>query len=308
MTSKSLLASTALAAVMAMSSVSWAQDTADPETALDFEGRTQVEDSVTDETDAQLSDKRTALVEEAISALDETRSAITAIEKGDTETALVALETATGKLETVVAREPELALAPVDVNYITFDVLGSLQSIKDTGNRIEDLVDDGEFQKARRLLSNFASEVVIQTTSLPLATYPDAILEATVLLDDGKTEEALSVLNTALGTQVIEETVVPLPPLRAEAMIDAAEGILKGEDEKASDEAHADLTPRDYVQAARQELEIAEALGYGRERDFEDIHDDLDALEEQIKAQEDTGGILDVISGRFDQLRERIFN
>lgn len=308
MTRKSILASTALAAVMAMSSVSWAQDTADPEAAFDLEGRTQVEDSVTDETDAQLSDKRTALIEEAISALDETHRAITAIEEGDTEAALAALAAATGKLETVVAREPGLALAPVDVNYITYDVLGSLQSIKDTGNRIEDLVDDGEFQKARRLLSNFASEVVIQTTSLPLATYPDAILEATALLDDGKTEEALTVLNTALGTQVIEETAVPLPPLRAEAMIEAAEDILQGEAEKDGDDAHADLTPSDYVRAARQELEIAEALGYGRERDFEDIHDDLDALEEQIEAQKDTGGILDAISGRFDQLRERIFN
>ncbi|MCA0906056.1 YfdX family protein [Ruegeria marisrubri] len=308
MTRKSFLASTALATVMAMSSVSWAQGTADPETAFDLEGRTQVEDSVTNETDTQLSDKRTALIEEAISALDETHHAITAIEEGDTEAALAALAAATGKLETVVAREPGLALAPVDVNFITYDVLGSLQSIKDTGNRIEDLVDDGEFQKARRLLSNFASEVVIQTTSLPLATYPDAILEATALLDDGKTEEALTVLNTALGTQVIEETAVPLPPLRAEAMIEAAEEILKGEAEKDGDKAHADLSPGDYVRAARQELEIAEALGYGRERDFEDIHDDLDALEEQIKAQKDTGGILDAISGRFDQLRERIFN
>lgn len=305
---KSLLASTALAAIVALSSVSWAQDAADPDTALDLEGRAQVEDSVTDETDAQLADKRTALIEEAISALDETRNAITAIEDGDTEAALAALAAATGKLETVVARDPDLALAPVNVNYITYDVLGSLQSIKDTGNRIEDLVEDGYFQDARKLLSNFASEIVIQTTSLPLATYPDAILEATALLDDGKTEEALTVLNAALSTQVLTENIVPLPPLRAEAMIDAAERILNGEDEKAGDDAHAGLTPRDYVQAARQELKIAEALGYGRERDFEDIHDDLDALEEKIEAQEDTGGILNVISGRFDQLRERIFN
>ena len=53
--------------------------------------------------------------------------------------------------------------------------LGSVEAVRGLGKQIADLVDDGKFQEARPLLSGFASEVVIRTTSLPLATYPDAI-------------------------------------------------------------------------------------------------------------------------------------
>nr|WP_157767447.1 YfdX family protein [Paracoccus yeei] len=60
---------------------------------------------MTAETDSQLADKRTALIQEAVDALDETNAAIAAIEKGDTDAAIAALALATGKLETVVARE-----------------------------------------------------------------------------------------------------------------------------------------------------------------------------------------------------------
>ncbi|KFI24113.1 hypothetical protein CG51_00630, partial [Haematobacter missouriensis] len=165
----------------------------------------------------------------------ETNAAIAAIEKGDTDAAIAALALATGKLETVVAREPDLALAPVRIDHFTYDVLGSVEAVRKLGKQIEDLVDDGKFQEARPLLSGFASEVVIRTTSLPLATYPDAILAATALLDDGKTDEAMTVLNAALSTQVVTDTVVALPPLRAVAMIEKAKALLNDDGEAAND-------------------------------------------------------------------------
>lgn len=308
---RSLYAGTALALLIVSAGPSWSQDTAQAEAEAQAVNREQVEESVTAETDSQLADKRTALIQEAVDALDETNAAIAAIEKGDTDAAIAALALATGKLETVVAREPDLALVPVRINHLTYDVLGSVEAVRELGKQIEDLVDDGKFQEARPLLSGFASEVVIQTTSLPLATYPDAILAATALLDDGKTDEAMTVLNAALSTQVVTDTVIALPPLRAVAMIEKAKALLNDDGEAANDKAateDADLTAADYVEAARQELEIAEALGYGRESDFEDLHEALDELDRQIEAQEDTGGIFETIATRFEELRTRIFN
>ncbi len=308
---RSLYAGTALALLIVSAGPSWSQDTAQAEAEAQAVNREQVEESVTAETDSQLADKRTALIQEAVDALDETNAAIAAIEKGDTDAAIAALALATGKFETVVAREPDLALAPVRIDHITYDVLGSVEAVRGLGKQIADLVDDGKFQEARPLLSGFASEVVIRTTSLPLATYPDAILAATALLDDGKTDEAMTVLNAALSTQVVIETVIALPPLRAVAMIEKAKALLNDDGEAANDKAateDADLTAADYVEAARQELEIAEALGYGRESDFEDLHEALDELDRQIEAQEDTGGIFETIATRFEELRTRIFN
>ena len=308
---RSLYAGTALALLIVSAVPSWSQDTAQAEAEAQAVNREQVEESVTAETDSQLADKRTALIQEAVDALDETNAAIAAIEKGDTDAAIAALALATGKLETVVAREPDLALAPVRIDHITYDVLGSVEAVRELGKQIEDLVDDGKFQEARPLLSEFASEVVIRTTSLPLATYPDAILAATALLDEGKTDEAMTVLNAALSTQVVTDTVIALPPLRAVAMIEKAKALLNDDGEAANDKAateDADLTAADYVEAAGQELEIAEALGYGRESDFEDLHEALDELDRQIEAQEDTGGIFETIATRFEELRTRIFN
>ena len=308
---RSLYAGTALALLIVSAGPSWSQDTAQAEAEAQAVNREQVEESVTDETDSQFADKRTALIQEAVDALDETNAAIAAIEKGDTDAAIAALALATGKLETVVAREPDLALAPVRIDHITYDVLGSVEAVRGLGKQIADLVDDGKFQEARPLLSGFASEVVIRTTSLPLATYPDAILAATALLDDGKTDEAMTVLNAALSTQVVTDTVIALPPLRAVAMIEKAKALLNDDGKAANDKAateDADLTAADYVEAARQELKIAEALGYGRESDFEDLHEALDELDRQIEAQEDTGGIFETIATRFEELRTRIFN
>lgn len=308
---RSLYAGTALALLIVSAGPSWSQDTAQAEAEAQAVNREQVEESVTAETDSQLADKRTAVIQEAVDALDETNAAIAAIEKGDTDAAIAALALATGKLETVVAREPDLALAPVRIDHITYDVLGSVEAVRGLGKQIADLVDDGKFQEARPLLSEFASEVVIRTTSLPLATYPDAILAATALLDDGKTDEAMTVLNAALSTQVVTDTVVALPPLRAVAMIEKAKALLNDDGKAANDKAateDADLTAADYVEAARQELKIAEALGYGRESDFEDLHEALDELDRQIEAQEDTGGIFETIATRFEELRTRIFN
>lgn len=276
------------------------------------ENRAQVEGAVSDEATRQLSDKRAQLLEEAVTALDETKNAITALEEGRTDEAINALAIATGKLETIIARSPDLALAPVAVNNITYDLIADVQAIRDIGNRVEDLVEDGEFQAARAVLSNFASEFVVQTVSLPLATYPDAILEATALIDEGKTDEALAVLNTALSTQVVTEKIVPLAPLRAEAMIAEAEKLLNGEaaaaaEDSAGSEAE-ELTAGDYVEAARRELRIGEALGYGTEDDFADIYEALEDLDEKIDASEDTVGILDVIGDRFDALKSRLFD
>lgn len=308
---RSLYAGTALALLIVSAGPSWSQDTAQAEAEAQAVNREQVEESVTAETDSQLADKRTAVIQEAVDALHETNAAIAAIEKGDIDAAIAALALATGKLETVLAREPDLALAPVRIDHVTYDVLGSVEAVRGLGKQIADLVDDGKFQEARPLLSGFASEVVIRTTSLPLATYPDAILAATALLDDGKTDEAMTVLNAALSTQVVTDIVIALPPLRAVAMIEKAKALLNDDGEAANDKAateDADLTAADYVEAARQELEIAEALGYGRESDFEDLHEALDELDRQIEAQEDTGGIFDRIDDGFGRLKERLFN
>jgi hypothetical protein len=68
-----------------------------------------------------------------------------------------------------------------------------------------------------------ASETVVSVSNIPLATYPAAIKDAAKLIDENKTNEAKSALQTALNTQVVTETIIPLPVVLAQASLKEAE-------------------------------------------------------------------------------------
>lgn len=314
--------STLALATMLTVTPAFAQDNEQPPTS---DTNAAVSEPVHDEATAKVDEKRKALLSDATNALDKTKEALKALDEGDSNAALEALAVATGKLQSVVARDPDLALAPVDVQLVRRDLLGDVAAIRKVREQIEHLVDDGKLQQARPLMRDFASEIVVETANLPLATYPDAILKATAEIDRGETEKARQTLATALSTVVITEDTIALPVLRAQLLIDAAEDALGQDDgtrteteatetasadaEKGEEAATAELlTPSEYVEAARQQLKIAEALGYGDKDDFKELRDNLDDLDEMIDAREDTGNIVDKIRDSFIRLKQRIFD
>ena len=311
----------ALATMLALPPA-FAQDTPHPPTSQTNEA---VSEPVQDQATAQVDERRKTLLNDASRALEETESALKALDEGDTEAAIDALAVATGKLQSVVARDPDLALAPVDVQLLQRDLLADVETIEAARDVIEDLVGDGRLQEARPLMREFASELIVETTNLPLATYPDALLRASAQIDAGEVDRAKQTLATALGTVVVTEEVIALPVLRAQLLIDVAENALSEEDGAAAntdpaesaatetesaDEAVdlAPLEPVAYVEAARTQLEIAEALGYGGEGDFEELYDNLDELDEKIDAEQDSGGIFDRIGDSFTKLKQRLFD
>lgn len=320
-TKKAAVSTFALATMLALTPA-FAQDDEQPPTS---DTNAAVSEPVQDEATAKVDEKRKTLLKDATNALDKTKEALKALDDGDSDAALEALAVATGKLQSVVARDPELALAPVDVQLVQRDLLGDVETIREVREEIEDLVDEGKLQQARPLMRDFASEIVVETTNLPLATYPDAILKATAEIDRGETEKAKQTLATALSTVVITEDTIALPVLRAQLLIDAAEDALGTGDgasaeTEATETASADaengaetataepLSPSQYVEAARQQLEIAEALGYGDKADFKELRDNLDDLDEKIDASEDAGNIFDKIGDSFIRLKQRIFD
>lgn len=237
--------------------------------------------SVQAEVDNKVKDKAAAkrkkILADAGAAIDETKRALQALDEKDTAAALKALENATGKLELILAREPQLALAPVDVDVMTYDLLASVDTVKAIIHDAEDYLEDGEVQQARPLVANLASEIVIKTTSIPLATYPDAIKDITPLIDAGKIDEARAGLQAALNTLVIMNEVIPLPMLRAEQLLDDAEALAENGERTAEDNE----TLADLLTAARDQLKMAEVLGYGTEESFEPMYEQLDRIEDK---------------------------
>lgn len=251
----------------------------------------QVDDKAAREADK----KRAELTQDAITALAKTHEALILLDARKTKEALAALELASGKLELVLARDPKLALAPVDVRVITHDIHANVESVKKAVKLSRELLDDGEVQKARPIVANLASEIVIETDNLPMATYPAAIKSAARLIDSGKIDDAKAELARALNTLVVTQVVLPLPVLRAEAAMAKAEKL--AETDKRDAKQNEELST--LLSSVRTEIELAQALGYGKKEDFKPIFDQLKSIE-----QESAGGKSG--KGWFDELKTRI--
>ena len=248
-------------------------------------------------------EKRKQTMDEAVTALAETKNALAALDENDTAKALDALAQVTGKLELLLARQPELAFAPVDVQTVIHDVFAGTNTIENLLDEAEHALKHGEVQKARHLLSGMASEIVIKTTSLPLATYPKAISAVAPLIDEGKIDEAKAALQAVLGTLVVSSSVaIPLPVERARAMLKEAESLAEKSDRSAEEEKRLGVMLDD----ARKQLEMAELLGYGRrKKDFQAIYDQIKAVKEKARSGKSGKGFFDEITASFDSLFDR---
>lgn len=243
-------------------------------------------------------DKRKEIVQEAVSCLRETQDALTRLDEGKNKEALAALERATGKLEIVLARDPKVALVPLDVKVATSDVYGSLDAIKNARQEAEKLLKEGRLQDARRILQNLVSETVISTVNLPVATYPAALKNAAKLIDDNKAAEAKEVLQTALNTLLVTDLVVPLPVLRAQVSLQKADDLAKMKTRSA--DQNKQLT--DLINTADQEIKVAEALGYGKKEDFDSFHKQIAAIRQKTSGGKSGIGFFDQIKAYMDSM------
>ena len=259
---------------------------------------TEVQPEVQKETDSQAADKRKQVLDEAVSALALTKSALAALDEKESARALATLAEVTGKLELIVAREPTLALAPVDVRTIVHDLFANTETVEAMTDEALDALKHGEVQRARRVLALLASEIVITVTNIPLASYPAAVKAVVPLIDQGKIEEAKAALQSALSTLVEESSVLPLPVLRAKLLLKRAEPLVEdGQRSEASNERLETL-----LNEARQQLEMAELLGYGKRKDFEPLYAELKKIKEKTGGGGCGKGWLDEVKAKLSRL------
>ncbi len=252
--------------------------------------QTQVDKNIADKT----AEKRKKILKEAVEAVLNTEKALIALENNKTDEALKLLESVTGKLDLIMARDPDLALAPVDIKETIIDVYTDIDSIKAMTKEAEKALDKGRLQEARDLIKGLASEIIISTTSIPLATYPDTIKTIAPLIDEGKVDEAKLVLHDLLNTLVVTEHVIPLPLLRANLLMAEAEALT--ENTKRTEKENKVLDG--LLKAVKHQLKLAEALGYGDKESFEPMYDQIEKIEDKVSGGK--GG-----KGWFDKLKQQ---
>jgi hypothetical protein len=246
----------------------------------------------------QAAEKRKQITAEAIAAISETRNALIALDDGKKSDAIASLERATGKLELILAREPNLALAPTNVSTTTIEVAADIEKIKTTRKAAVALLEDGQVQAARHLLQGLASEAVISVSNIPLASYPAAIKQAVKLVDDGKTDEAKKVLQTALNTLVFTNTTIPLPVVATQELLKEAEKLA----EKANRKEDENKRLTDLLTQAHTNLEFAQELGYGTKDDFKDLYEQLDEIKDKTSEGKSGTGFFAKIKSSLSSL------
>jgi len=244
-------------------------------------------------------ERRKKIVADATDAIAETQRALKALEEQKKDEALNSLALATGKLELILARDPKMALASMATEVVIHDLLANPETIKLMIKEAKSLLDDGEIQKARPIVSNLASEIEYRTTNIPLATYSAAIKAITPLIDAGKIEEAKKGLQEALNTLVITtDLVVPLPKHRAEELLKLAQGLSEKKDR--TNRENDDLA--NHLKEARNQLKIAELLGYGDKKAYKSMYDQLDEIEKKSAGGKSGAGWFDKIKKQLLEL------
>lgn len=268
------------------------------ETPAETAARAEIEQSARDQTEARRKD----VTPEAAEALKMTTEALDALNASDADKAINLLESVTGKLEIVTARDPNLALAPVAATMETVEVVISTAGLELIRDEARDAMRDGEVQRARRLLRDFASETIITIRSLPLATYPAAIKEVVRLIDADKLSEAAQKLRTTLASVVETDIVLPHPLLIAQHLLREAQALSEKSDRSSEEEAR--LTKA--LDEAAANLERAEILGYGTKKDFREFHEQIAAIRRKASGGKSGMGWFDALRSGLDDLLGRL--
>ncbi len=263
----------------------------------------KVEKEVKERINEKIDQKRVTIIKEAVAALEQTKKAIEALKKKDKQAAINALALVTGKLEVVIAMDPEIANAPIDVRMEQFDLYATVDDIRKAVKTAEDLLEDGEVQQARRLLSGLASEIDIVVTSLPLKGYAEGIKAVAKLVDEDKFEEAIDGLYELLSTTVITRHIIPLPILRVEELLKKAEKL--AETKGRTDEQNKELS--NLLDKAVIQLEMAEALGYGDKKEYKEFYRQIKKIRKKTEGGKFGSGIFDELKGSLRNFKEKFF-
>ena len=261
-----------------------------------------VKKKVNKESQKITSSKKDDIIKEAVQAVASTRDALAALESGKHDAALKSLETALGKLELILARNPDLELVPVNVVSESYDLYANSDTIRAATKEAREALDKGRVQAARHLLKNLASEVVIRTVSIPLGTYPKALKLAVPLVDAKKTVLAEIAIQEMLSTLVVTEEIVPLPMLRVEKLLDVAKGLAETKDRSKTQTQAC----RNMLDQANEQLEISELLGYGDKSTYAPFHREIDGIKKKLKNGDSGSGWFDKIKSLVDDLKPKV--
>ncbi|MDD5412515.1 MAG: YfdX family protein [Methylobacter sp.] len=251
-----------------------------------------------------LAEKEQQIVDEANEAVLGTQQALKALEKNDSKKAISILRTVSGKLDIILAKNPALALIPADIEFDVSDFQGDAKTVEKAIGEADDLLGEGKLQDARQILAQLASEIRVSTINIPLGSFPTAIKDAVALIDTGKSNEAADVLNKVLNMLVETTEVFPLPILRAETLLDEASE-LENKKDLSKEKSREEILK--LADAAKDELKLAELLGYGNKDDYKVLYTEIDVVKETLHSEK-SSATWEKIKRTLSELKNKVMH
>jgi len=237
------------------------------------------------------------LVKEAINAIRDTQEALFYLNANKISKAKEAIKKAIGDLSDVLNRPNPPYLLPIDAKIEAYEFKGDLNTVTKTLAQAKLLIMENKLPQARAILNTLRDEIVIKTTNLPLATYPAALNLALKYINEGKVKEAKDVLIMALSTLVEIDTIIPIPLIKAQALVEQASKIVKTNRKEALN----------ILEEAKYQLKLAEVLGYTSKSSttYKELKNDIEKLEKEIKAHHKTGSLFERLIQKLKEFKEK---
>lgn len=235
---------------------------------------------------------------EAVTAVYETRLALMQLQLNKPDLAKQSLKDATNKLDMVLGARPGIDRIPASVDLFIFDTNADDNTVKRVSSTAKDYFGDGRPQMARVALREIASEVNIISTFVPIASFPGAVRAASKQVEAGSMAEAQATLQKALSTLVREETVIPLPLIRAQALV-AVGG------EMAKDKANKDQV-KQILQETHAQISATEKYGYGSRKDLNDVRSYIKEVQKRMDKDQDVQEEMGRLANNLELLKNRL--
>jgi len=281
---KKLLLSVALAGIMVTSSV-----------AADAKTNKVSSNAV---TKAEQKAQNTELIKEAVRAIKYTQDALLYLANKKVDKAKETLKKAVGELAVVLNSPNPAYLLPVDIQIEAYEFSGDVKKIDTLKKEAKTLLLSNKIPEARNILNTLRSEIVIKTINLPLATYPAVLNLAIKYINENKIKESKEVLTMALSTLVEIDNIIPIPLIKAQALIEEAS---KTKDQKQAIK---------YLQEAKNQLIIAEALGYTSKSSitYKMLKEKIEKIEKEIKKGKNTTSLFNELIQKIKDFKEKAIN
>ncbi len=214
---------------------------------------------------------------EIIDALNATSFAIQSLQHNKIDEAKKQFKIATEKFDLALKNNPSLDIVPLDEQFAVSENLASIKTINHLLKESKEFLNQHQFNNVIAILSHLKDEVDIEIVSLPMKIFPIATKDALKALNKGNSKIAMIIMKKAYSTFIIENSVIPLPLLKAQDLINDASNL----DKTKKDEATKLLNE------AEKELTRATLLGYTNKYslEYKGLVSSIDNIKKEIKGK-----------------------